>query len=121
MRGDGGTRCTTQQRHILYRSDEPILDLLPPEPAPTRTLEVMLVRSLSKAAFHEVAAPPVRLRFGQAREGECDLEFGFFPIGELPSDPVYSWFTRGAARTWRKYFCPPRSRSFLGACGSDAV
>ena len=43
-----------QDAHVLDCRDQVILDLLPPESAPARTFEVMIVGRVGKARFHEL-------------------------------------------------------------------
>jgi len=52
-----------QDAHVLDRSDQVILDLLPPKPSPAGSFKVMIVGRVGKAAFHEMlpaAAIPLR-------------------------------------------------------------
>src|SRR6266550_3513701 len=46
-----------QDAHILDGRDQVILDLLSPEPPPTRTFEVVIVGRISKTALDQVLAP----------------------------------------------------------------
>jgi hypothetical protein len=43
-----------QDAQVLDGRDQVILDLLSPEPPPTRPLEMMIVCRISKTAFHQV-------------------------------------------------------------------
>ena len=65
-RAKRGHRCradrSKEEFDILCRSNEPILDLLPPKSAPARTFEVMKIGRLRKASLHEISpAAPVLL------------------------------------------------------------
>ena len=62
------TTVGQQDAHVLDRGDQVILDLLAPEPAPARPLEVMVVGCVGKAAFHEMLpATAIPLRGATAR------------------------------------------------------
>jgi len=43
-----------QDAHVLDRGDQVILNLLSPEPSPTRSFEVMIVGRIGKATFREM-------------------------------------------------------------------
>ena len=62
--------------------DQPILDLLPPEPAPPGAFATVTVRSLGEATFHEVlsAAP---ILFGSGTEALGLRAFDEFML-EMP-------------------------------------
>ena len=62
-------RARTQQKaNILNGGDQIILDLLAPQPPPTRTLEVMVVGGIGEARLHQVL-PRAQLRLGERRHG----------------------------------------------------
>jgi hypothetical protein len=46
-----------QDAHILDGRDQVILDLLSPEPPPTRTFEVVIVSGIGKTALHQMVPP----------------------------------------------------------------
>jgi hypothetical protein len=39
--------------HVLHRGDEPVLDLLTPQTPPAGTLEMVILRRLTKAALNQ--------------------------------------------------------------------
>src|SRR5438093_327829 len=43
-----------QDAHVLDRSDQVVLNLLPPKPPPTCPFEVMVVAGIGKALFHQL-------------------------------------------------------------------
>jgi hypothetical protein len=43
-----------QDTHVLDRGDKVILNLLAPEPSPTRSLEVMVISGIGKTLFHQL-------------------------------------------------------------------
>ena len=47
-----------QRSPVLYGGDQPILNLLPPEPAPARPFEPVIVCRIGKTAFHQMLTPP---------------------------------------------------------------
>jgi len=47
-----------QDSYVLTGSDQVVLDLLPPEPAPTGSLEAMTIGRIGKTAFHKMLPPP---------------------------------------------------------------
>ncbi len=55
-----------QDAHILDGRDQVILDLLSPEPPPTRTFEVVIIGRISKTALDQVLAPSAIAASGAA-------------------------------------------------------
>ena len=55
-----------QDAHILDGCDQVILDLLSPEPPPTRTFEVVIIGRISKTALDQVLAPSAIAASGAA-------------------------------------------------------
>ena len=63
-----GTKSAGQELHILAGGDEPVLDLLAPEPAPARAFATMTVGALREAAFHQMTpAAVISPGFGAGR------------------------------------------------------
>ena len=50
-------QCFDQKADVLARSDHPILDLLPPQAAPSGAFEAVAVGGLGEATLGEVLAP----------------------------------------------------------------
>src|ERR1035437_9484946 len=61
VRARAGPRpeCAGQDLHVLAGRDEPVLDLLAPQPTPAGTFEPMAVGGLRETAFHQVTTPAV--------------------------------------------------------------
>lgn len=65
-----GTDATAQDCDVLHCGNQPVLDFLPPESAPARAIEVMLVGCLRKTAFHQAASSgAISIGLGQAGAG----------------------------------------------------
>ncbi len=81
LSGDTGAGGPAQPSNVLHRGDDPVLDLLPPESAPAGTFEVIVIRRVREAAFHQMrTAPAIRVRFGQACKRQPHLERFLPPV-----------------------------------------
>lgn len=88
----------------MHGGDEPVLDLLTPEPAPARAFEVVAVRGLREAALHQVTTTTsIRLCFGEPGKRERDFQFSLLPVsGHRPTGFAASTF--GPQQTRRADF-----------------